>query len=389
MSTLIGVGTSIKLDSLKAGQEAARLAYYKLNKQAPDIIIAFISTIFNQIEAIRGIRSIIKETPLVGCSSAGSISAFGALRNSIAVCAIKSSDISFSYGVGNNISKNPRLAGMNAVRASSTKLKNVKRGLYLMFSDGLSGKGTDALRGAQEILGTSFPIIGGAATDDFHFQKTYQYLNNIYTDSIVGILMSGKINVGIGGAHGWQPIGRPHKITRAESSMLKEIDRRKAVELYEEYLSKSFDELKMEGIAKLGSHYPLGVRMEGKKQYLIRAPIKMEDNGNLMLTTEIPEREYINLMIGDKNLALEATKRACTKALGSLVKSKIKFAIVFSDIARLKLLKKDSQSEVEIIKDILGKGVPFFGCYTCGEYAPLNGQSYFHNQAISVAVFSE
>ena len=59
-----------------------------------------------------------------------------------------------------------------------------------------------------------------------------------------------------------------------------------------------------------------------------------------------------------------------------------------------KLLRKDSQSEVEIIRDILGKDVPFFGCYVCGEYVPIDiheytGQSCFHNQAISIALFSE
>jgi len=388
MATKVGIGISTKLDSFIAGKEAARSALYQIGRQAPDIIIVFISPIFDQGETLKGIRSIISEGPLVGCSAAGSITNRGSFRNAVTVCAINSDSIRFSYGIGNNVSRNPRSAGREAARQSS-KLKDIAREVYIMFSDGLSGNGTDILRGAQEVLGTGFSIIGGSATDDLRFQKTYQYLNNIYTDSLVGLLISGNIDISTGKAHGWQPIGRPHKITRAKSNIIKEIDRRRAVELYEEYLGKTSDELKIEGIAKLGSNYPLGMRVKGKERYLIRAPLQIKDSGSLMLSAEIPEREDINLMIGDRNLALEATKAACRDALTSIRKSRIKFAIVFSDIARLQLLRKDPQSEAEIIKDMLGPDVPFFGCYTCGEYAPVDGQSYFHDQAISITVISE
>lgn len=392
MTTEIGIGVSTRLDSFAAGKEAATNAYYQLERRIPNIIIVFISTIFNQGETIKGIRSIIKETPLVGCSSAGSLTSSGSFRDSVSVCAISSDSISFSCGIGNEVSKNPRLAGSEAAKAARhfSKLKNITNQVYIMFSDGLSGNGGNVLRGTQEFLGTGFPIIGGCATDNLQFRKTYQYLNNnIYTDSTVGLLLSGNINIGIGNAHGWQPIGRPHKITKAKSNIVKEIDRKKAVELYEEYLSKSSDELKRETIANLGCSYPLGMQIKEKKEYLIRLPLEIGDNGSLMLTSEIPEEAYISLMIGDRNLVLDAAKKACLDALKNIKKPRIKFAIVFSDVARLKLLKKDSQKEVEIIKDILGTDVPFFGCYTCGEYAPIEGQSCFHNQTVSVAVFSE
>ena len=133
---------------------------------------------------------------------------------------------------------------------------------------------------------------------------------------------------------------------------------------------------------------------EEKEEYIIRMPLKIEEDGSLMLSAEIPERENINLMIGDKNSALAATREACLEALESIPKSKIKFAMVFSDVARLHLLRKDSQKESEIIKKILGEDVPFFGCYTYSEYGPFyikgyEGQSYLHNQAISIAIFSE
>ncbi len=399
MATLIGIGISTKLDSFIAGREAAVDASSKLGTKKPDLLIVFISTIFDQREVIKGVRSIsITEitTPLIGCSTAASISNLGSFRHAVTVNAISSDSIKFSTGLGKWVSKNPRSAGNKAARQASQS-KDIKREAYIMFSDSMSKNTSDLLRGTQEILGTTFPVIGGIATDNLQFKNTYQYLNeDIYTNSVVGLLIGGNLNVSIGKAHGWKPIGRPHKITKATSNIVKEIDRKKAVGLYEKYLGKSSLELKRGGIARLGSSYPLGVQLNEKGEYLTRSPLSVSDNGSLSLAAEIPEQKEITLMFSDKNLILDATRKACTEALENTRKSLVKFAVIFSDIGRLLLLRKDFQSEIEIIKDALGLEIPFFGCYTCGEYAPFDmgveehvRHCYYHNQAITVAIFSE
>lgn len=393
---MVGLGLSAKLDSFGAGREAAQSAYYQVKRQSPDLIIAFISTIFNQVEAINGIRSIIRESPLIGCSSTGSIATTGAFRNSVSVFTISSDSMTFSLGEAKRVSKNARLAGYEAANQAFSKSAREKTTkAFMMFSDSLSGNGADILRGVQEVLGTSFPIIGGSAADELRFQKTYQYLNNsIYTDSIVGLLISGNIDIVIGKAHGWQPIGKPHRITKARSNVIREIDRRAAVGLYEEYFGKSLEELKNEGIGKLGINYPLGIRMKGKKEYLTRAPLRLEDNGSLVLNAEIHEGEYVNLMMGDKNLCLDATRDMCGEIDKKIYNRNISFATVFSDIARYNLLRNDARKEIEIIKEHFGKNTPVIGCYTYGQYSSpgkyeYKGWSNFHNQTLSMAVFSE
>lgn len=394
MSIKLGIGISAKLDSFSAGKESARNALYQLATSEVDIAIVFMSPIFEQQIVIKAVRSITGYAPLIGCSSAGTITNSGVFRNSVAVCLISSDSSMFSCAVGHNLSKNPRLAGSQAAKLSSN-LKNVTNQIYIMLSDCLSSNMADILRGVQEIRGTSFPIIGGSVIDDLSFQKSHQYFNNnVYNDSVVGLLIGGDIKISAGNAHGWQPIGKPHNITKARLNVIKEIDSRRASELYEKYLGKSYDKLRVEGMAKLGCIYPLGMQLEEKKDYLVRIPLKIDDNGNIILNAEMPERKNINLMIGDKHLALEATKKACTQALTGIKRSSIKFALVFSDMGRLPLLGKDSQNEIEIIKEMLGKNVPFFGCYTCGVYSSMNlqeyqGQFYFHSQTISITVFLE
>ena len=396
MTTIAGSGVSVKLDSFAAGREAAQSAFHQIGRREPDIIIAFISTIFDQKQALRGIRSVIKEVPLVGCSSAGSITKDGPMRGSICVLLVYSDSTSFSLGIGKRVSRNPRLAGHQAAtEAFSKSIKEKTTKAYMLFSDSLSGNGADILRGAQEVLGTSFPIIGASAADELSFKKTYQYLNNnIYTDSVVGLLISGDINIAIGKGHGWQPIGKPHKITRGRSNIVKEIDKRPAVEIYEDYFGKSFEELKNIGIGTLGVSYPLGIKVEEKNKYLIRTPLKVEDNGSLVLSAEIPEGEYVNIMIGEKNLALDAARSACREAARDIQRQNIKFIAVFNDIGRYNLLRKDSRQETDAIKEIFGENIPIAGCYTYGEYSSpetyeYKGWSNFQNQAFSIALFSE
>lgn len=396
MATVVGSGLSKKLDSFVAGREAAQSAYYQIGKSSSNIIFTFISTIFNQAEVIKGIRSVIKETPLIGCSSAGSLATTGVYRNIVSVFMIKSDSMSFSLGIARGLSKNARSAGhevANYVFSKSIKEKTTKA--FIMFSDSLSGNGAAILRGAQEILGTSFPIIGGSAADELRFQKTYQYLNNnIYMDSVVGLLISGDIDICVGEAGGWQPIGKPHRITRAKSNIVKEIDGRAAIELYEDYFGKSREELKNEGIGKLAINYPLGIKMRGEKKYLVRAPLKLEDNGSLVMNAEMSEGEDLNLMMGDKDLCLNATRDTCGKIAKDIHASNIKFITVFSDIARYNLLRNDAREEIEIIKECFGKNIPIIGFYGYGQYASpdayeYKGWSNFHNQALSIAVFSE
>ncbi|MFH1478552.1 MAG: FIST N-terminal domain-containing protein [Candidatus Omnitrophota bacterium] len=395
MATKIGIGVSTNFDSFRAGKDACKTAYLQLEQSDPNILIVFISSIFDQEEAINGIRSVSEDVPLVGINSPSSITNYGSVANSITVCAIHSEDFNFSYGISDKISENTQNSSTQLAKNISYNLKGAIRQIYIMFGDSLTIDAHEALKGAQTTLGTSFPIIGGNSIDGSKFQASYQYFNEkVLTDSLIGLLIGGDIGLGIGRSNAWKPIGRPHDITKSRLNIIRELNKKIAVELYEEYIDKSAAELKIEGFATLGSIYPLGVKIGSRNEYFTRTPLKITESGSLVLTSELPSLENIHIMMTDKNSVLESTKEACLEALKNIDKTRLKFAIIFSDISRYQVLQRDSQKEVDMIKDLLGKNTPFFGCYTCGEYAPIDqeqykGQAFFHNQCITVTVFSE
>src|SRR4051812_15248427 len=127
----------------------------------------------------------------------------------------KSPDIKFHAAVGDNIAANPRKAGKK--EAEEVKKNAGEGGKAVIFiPDVLAGNGADIVRGVLDSLGEHFPVVGGASGDDFKFEKTYQYLNDkVYSGTVVGLGLTGKLKIGIGVKHGWLPVGSPMKVTKS------------------------------------------------------------------------------------------------------------------------------------------------------------------------------
>lgn len=394
MSTSVGVGISKNPDAFLAGKEAARAACQKAKEDFLDLLIVFASARFDQSNLLRGIKSSLPEANIIGCSSAGEITAQGPTKNSVAVMRFKSGALSFSTGLGQGLGQDARLAGQKCAQ-QTIKTELHKRHLFIMLPDGLSGNSADTIRGAQEVLGTSFPIVGGAAGDDYLFQKTYQYYGDkVFSDSVVGILLGGEISVGVGLRHGWHAIGKAHKVTKASGNIVKELDGKKALRIYEDYFGEEAQDLRRHAWAKIGTIYPLGMSIPDEEEYLIRYAFKATAEGELICAAEVPQGSEVRLMIADKEGVLNAAQEAARKAKEGLTGAKILAVIIFDSIARKRVLGRSALEEIEIVKKVLGEAVPVIGFYSYGEQAPLGaeryaGISYFHNQAIVVLCLAE
>jgi len=295
----------------------------------------------------------------------------------------------FSTGLGCGLSQDARLAGQKCAQ-QTIKTKLHKRHLFIMLPDGLSGNSADTIRGAQEVLGTSFPIVGGSAGDDYLFQKTYQYYGDkVFSDSVVGILLGGEISVGVGLRHGWHAIGKAHKVTKASGNIVKELDGKEALKIYEDYFGEEAQDLRKDAWAKIGTIYPLGISIPDEEEYLIRYAFKATTEGELICAAEVPEGSEVRLMIADKVGVLNAAKEAARKAKQGLKGAKILAVIIFDSIARKRVLGRAALEEIEIIKKALGDAVPIIGFYSYGEQAPLRaeryiGKCYLHNETVVV-----
>lgn len=394
-----GVGTGSGEDSYVVGVNACQDALLQLGDKSPDLLIVFASVKYDQEKMLAGVRSVAPNAVLVGSSTSGEIATQGPLpERSVAVMAVKSPKIKYYTGVGENISVGPKVAGKAAAdRVKEQTSEPLKA--FIMLPDVLTGNGADTVRGVLSSLGEHFPVVGGASGDDFLFKKTYQYLNDkVYSGAVVGLGLVGEFKMGIGVKHGWIPVGEPMKVTRSEGAVVHEINNAPAVKIYEDYFGEEEAKiLRTETLARLAITYPLGMKVQGSDELLIRDPITVDEHGSITCAAEIPEGSEIRLMVGSREDAVKVAKIAAQDAVSQLDKAVPKAVIIFNCIARNKLFGEKSGDEINAIQEVVGKQVPLIGFYTYGEQAPLGGQvrnieqcnSAFHNETVVICVLGE
>ncbi|KKW10346.1 MAG: hypothetical protein UY50_C0037G0002 [Parcubacteria group bacterium GW2011_GWA2_49_9] len=360
MSIQASVGIAQGEDSYTVGANACQDAFDRLGTSDPSVVLVFSSVEYDQEKMLQGVRSVSKNALLVGCSTAGEITTAGpAKRHSVTVMALTSDAISFFAGIGENIARGATEAGKVAADSVKKQAQNGKLDAFIMLPDVLVGNGADIVRGALQSLGSHFPIVGGAAGDDFEFKKTYQYLNDVvHSGAVIGLGLQGTFKMGIGVKHGWIPVGTPKKVTKSNGAVLHEL---------------------------------------GSEEMLIRDPITVDEKGSITCAAEIPEGSDIRLMIGSREEAVKVAKVAAENALAQLDGGKPKAIIIFNCIARNKLFGERSGEEIDAIQEALGKDVPLIGFYTYGEQAPLGGEvrniekcnPAFHNETVVIFVLGE
>ncbi len=400
MSIKAGVGIAQGEDAYTAGANACQEAFDKLGESSPNVVLVFSSVEYDQEKMLQGVRSVSRDAILVGCSTAGEITTEGpAKHHSVAVMALRGDGVSFFAGVGEHIVDGPSEAGKAVADAVRGQAPAGKLDAFIMLPDVLVGNGADIVRGVLQGLGAHFPIVGGAAGDDFEFKKTYQYLNDkLYSGAVVGLGLSGSFKMGIGVKHGWVPVGSPKRVTKSIGSVLHELDGAPAIKIYEDYFgADNLGELRSQTLAKLAITYPLGMQVEGSDELLIRDPLTVDANGSITCAAEIPEGAEIRLMIGSREEAIKVAKEAATLAVADLRGSIPKAVIIFNCIARSKLFGERSGEEIFAIQEAVGRDTPLIGFYTYGEQAPLGGEvrnmekcnPAFHNETVVICVLGD
>ena len=400
MAIQAGVGQSSKKDPFETGFEACKLALEKLGEKKADLVIVFSSVALDQKEVIRGVREASGDVLLVGCSDAGSITNAGPAANAVGVMAISSDKLHFYTGLKEGVKDGAREAGQSVAKEIQENAKEPLK-VFLMFPDVLTGNGADIVRGVLDVLGEHFVVLGGAAGDDFLFEKTYQYKDGeVVSGAVAGLGISGDFVMGAGVRHGWMPICSPMIVTKSKGSVVYELDNKPAIRIYEDYFGEErAKDLKTEPLARLAITYPLGIKVSGLDEYLIRDPITADENGAITCAAEIPEGSEVRLMIGSKEKAIEAAQDAARKLMKDFQekKAKPKFVLMFNCIAREKLFAQKANDEIQAVMKIIGNDVPLLGFYTYGEIAPIKGEvqdtdkivSKFYNETVVMLAIGE
>jgi hypothetical protein len=383
------IGVSREKDYSQAAKEAITQAKANMPYKKFDLAFVFASIDLCYPGLLKIILAELGHVPLIGSSGAAVITNHGILKHGVAVLLLNLPEkIFFNIACVRDIkTKTPLAAGEELGAKLLYGFKNVQRDLSVVLSDGLIKDNHGLIRGLQEKLGASFPLVGASASDNLRFAKTCVFFNQeMLTDAAAGILWGGKLDFGLGTRHGWKPLGKPRTVTRSYNNAVYTIDGLPAAKVYEEYLGRNFNELKKE-LKHITTLYPVGIFLSEEEEYLLRNVLAIDEGGILVFQGDVPEGSQIRLMIATKESCLLATREALAEAKVTIKHPD--FLLVFNSISRYILLGRDASTELQIIKNSIPEETPIAGVYTYGEQAPLKainhqGKVYFHDQTITV-----
>ncbi|MFO0579644.1 MAG: FIST N-terminal domain-containing protein [Polyangia bacterium] len=383
-----------------AAAQLADAVEQQLGDAPPVLILAFASTQQPLSELLPGLRRRFPKATVLGASTAGEFTERGDQKGAVSLFAL-AGDYRVYAGCGTGLRADVESAVTQAAAQLPARVYGYPHRTALLLLDPLAGRSEEATLILSALLGEDVPVAGGAAGDDLHLKATHVGLNEqVLSDGLVVAEIFSKAPLGVGVCHAHRPLSSPLLVTRAEGSLVHEIEGRPAwdvwIEHTREHARHSGIDVDGLGAAASGSEgtqavgafllrYEAGL-LTGSALKL-RAPLSKLEAGALGFACGIPTGTVIRIAESDPESQLASTRLAAVRSRENLGGREPAGALVFDCICRNLILKDRFGAAVRSISEELG-GVPIAGFETYGEIAlEVGDMSGFHNTTSVVLSF--
>jgi methyl-accepting chemotaxis protein len=361
----------------------------------PSFVAVFASTAQPLSEIAPRIAAAFPETPLVGASTAGEFTERGDAKAAASIFAV-AGDFRAYAGMGTGLAADPERAVTQALSGLPLSVAGYPHRTAVLLLDPLAGNGEEATLLAASMLGNGIRLAGGAAGDDLAMRSTYVACGpRAATDAVVVATLFSRMPLGVGVCHAHRPLSRPLRVTRAEGSVVYEIEGRPAWQVWLDETRAhvrasggDVDAMPRESEGAYLLLYEAGLSA-GRDAYKIRAPLSRAEDGSIRFATGIPEGSVIRITESDAERQVASAREAARRARVQIgaASGGVAGALVFDCICRNLILHDDFSRAVRGMSEELG-GAPLAGFETYGEIALDAGDmSGFHNTTSVVLAF--
>jgi hypothetical protein len=266
-----------------------------------------------------------------------------------------------------------------------------KNSLFLV-ADGINGNGAQL---CAALPAGDYKISGCRAGGSLGQSKTYQLGDKqAGSNSLASIAITGNLVMGVGAAHGWEPVGALMKVTSAQGHIIQTINDLPAAEFYSELFQFPPGDWILPPLNEMVRLYPLGIGGGDPGAFSVRSPLCMQPDGALKMNTSISPGSTAHLLLGSITNCLQSAKKAASQALKDLGKARPVLAILLPDVSWQMFFKTSPGQEILAVQEVLGPELPIIGGYTYGQIAGLQDASTwsapeFLNQHIEVILLGE
>jgi hypothetical protein len=383
MKIQAGTGMSCVRDSYEAGREAAMASVRALSGKQPDLVIVFTTPRHDLPALLSGIRSITGNAQLVGGTGSGEIVqgqylGFGA---GVGVLALTAGSYKFGVASASHIRGNLDEAGQEITRESRAKAGKSPYAAIVLFADSLLGDLQQLIQGIYRITGPKVTIIGGGAGDEQKFVRTLVFQDDqVIEEGAVALWIASDKPLHVVTRHGWEPIGIPLLVTRAEGTEIIEIGGRPASLVYEEQLGLKPGQLNSENFWDTSIYHPFGL-IQSDGSNIIRVARSKTEQGTLRIQGCVPPSgSAIQVMSGTAESLLNIVEDVASLALDQQPEAGA--LLTFSCAARAIIFGERTPEEARRLQAAAGD-IPIFGFYCCAEFARTSGVLGTHNATLT------
>ena len=376
----MAVGATEEMDGELAAADVLQQCAAALDGETPKAGLLLASHDLDFKEFLAAVADAHPDLELIGCTTLAPMSSVSEyIEGSTTLTLFASDVIDFTAGLAGDVASGVDDAARQAVTEAAAKTD--KEPALAIVTPTVEAFDPAAISvEVGRVLGPTVPVFGGGAVPDFPVQTPWVggvqfYSDQVVTDSLPVLLLSGPLHVSVGVRHGWTPVGKTSVVTRSKSETVYEIDGEPVVDFYRHYLGVS-------GEPALA--HPLAILDDETGRYYLRAPLVWdEEEGSATFFGSVPEGSVVQIAMASTDEILQGTEASVVDALAGFPESlQPEGALISACAVRNFLLGSRTSSELEIIKSELGDDVPIAGFYAYGEIAPLEleGSARFHNE---------
>jgi methyl-accepting chemotaxis protein len=356
-------------------------------KAPPVLVAAFASSELDFAATMSALTDRFSKAVVIGSTTSGEFTEAGDGSKTVALFAL-AGDFEVAAGIGTGLAASPDQAVTQALATIAKGSPGRPHRTNIVLLDPFAGHGEEAALIIATAIGDA-PLVGGAAGDDLKMTKTTVGLGkSVASDAIVVASLFSSQKLGVGVCHGHVPYSKPLTVTKADGSVVVEIDGRPAWDVWLEKSGARAREAGLDPDANPGAYllrFEAGINIGN--EFKVRAPLAPKPGGGILFATPMPEGTVFTIMESAPSAQVESAVTAAHLAKAALGGGTVAGALVFDCICR-KLILGDRYAEALTRVSETLDGAPLAGFETYGEIAMNSGDmSGFHNTTSVVLAF--
>ena len=363
------VGYSENVDAFASGAETAKMANVIEN---PQVGLLFTSCVQDQNKIMEGVKSVLGDVPVIGCTSSAAICTQDGYLNKetgYSGMMLFGGDLEVVTAGSAQTSETPREVGRRVAKDAISKVKGADVEPDFFFMSASPANEEEYLEGIQDVIG-NVPVFGGSAADNT-VEGKWSILNDgeAFADGVTIAIFYTKgemKNLYTGAYHETSNVGVITKV-RDERTLV-EIDHEPALKKYAEWTGKSVESLMGNNLLTETICAPLGVKDPIGKVTAVRHPMFGNDDLSMNIGANLAENTAVIELSNTPEGILKANEETINNLNKLMVSEANSYFLVHCGGRRLGLALSQIEDKIypEVKKVIPNK--EFLMVFTFGEY---------------------